>query len=123
LKDQGKDRIPPKRLVELQENIKEFYKVDEVSQELLQEAASLDPNVLNDSYAPHGKKVVDFFVENEGLISLEKLWRQNFLDKMKPKFLPPLWSVDHQKQRLDIRAQEKRITPSDYTLANGKFSE
>jgi hypothetical protein len=59
--------------------------------------------VLNESYAPHGQKVVEYFVENEGIIPLEKLWRENFLEKMKPKFLPPLWSVDHQKQRLDTR--------------------
>ena len=47
------------------------------------------------------------------------VWRQHFLDKMAPKFLPPLWSVDHQKQRLDIRAMENRIDPADYSIANG----
>jgi hypothetical protein len=60
-------------------------------------------SVLNETYVPHGKKVVDYYVDHEGIIPLERLWRQNFLDKMQPKFLPPLWSVDHQKLRLDIR--------------------
>ena len=119
LKDQKKNQIPADRLAELKKCVKEFFKVEELNPDLLQEAADLGPNMLSDSYVPHGRKVVDFFVVNGGLISLEKLWRQNFLDKMVPKFLPPLWSVDHQKERLDIRASENRIDPVDYSIANG----
>ena len=32
----------------------------------------------------------------EGLCALERRWRKHFLDTMRPKFLPPLWSVEHQ---------------------------
>jgi hypothetical protein len=52
-------------------------------------------------------------------MSLERRWRKNFLDTMKPRFLPPLWSVDHQKERLDIRAAENRIDAEDYAKAMG----
>jgi len=119
LKDQGKNLIPAERLNELKKTVKDYFNVEELDPGLLQEAADLEANVLNDNYAPHGRKVVDYFVLNGGLILLEKVWRQHFLDKMAPKFLPPLWSVDHQKQRLDIRAMENRIDPADYSIANG----
>ena len=45
------------------------------------------------------------------------MWRKHFLDKMKPKFLPPLWSVDHQEERLGVKAAEKRIDMAQYKLA------
>lgn len=46
---------------------------------------------------PHGLKVVGAFAKRglRGLMDLERLWRQHFLSSMKPRFLPPLWSVDH----------------------------
>lgn len=31
----------------------------------------------------------------EGLMALERRWRQHFLSSMRPRHLPPLWSVDH----------------------------
>lgn len=74
---------------------------------------------MNDNYLPHGKKVSEHYANGPGVIALEKRWRQHFLKTMKPEFLPPLWSVDHQQERLDIRAQENRIETNDYNLANG----
>lgn len=63
---------------------------------------------------------MEHFKKEIGLISLEKRWRQHFLDTMSPKFLPPLWSVEHQKQRLEARRAENRIDPDDYVIARGK---
>ena len=31
-----------------------------------------------------------------GLLDLEVRWRKHFLSTMKPKHLPPLWSINHQ---------------------------
>lgn len=55
----------------------------------------------NPDYIPHGQRVVDYFTlkENGGLTVLERIWRQHFLDTMKPKYLPELWSVDHNVER------------------------
>lgn len=39
------------------------------------------------------KKVVEYFFERNALNELKTMWRQHFLDTMKPKYLPPLWSV------------------------------
>ena len=54
--------------------------------------------IPNENYSPHGKVVVQHYIERsgEGLCALERRWRKHFLDTMRPKFLPPLWSVEHQ---------------------------
>ena len=54
----------------------------------------------NDEFAEHGLKVVQHVMENEGLLEFERVWRQHFLDTMKPAFLPSLWSVDHSHEEL-----------------------
>lgn len=74
---------------------------------------------MNDDYCPHGKKVVEHFMTGPGIISLEKRWRVHFLKTMSPKYLPKLWSVDHQQERLEIRNAENRIDKEDYALATG----
>ena len=48
------------------------------------------------------------------------MWRQHFLDQMKPQFLPQNWSVDHQENRLTVRQEENRIKVQDLELAHGK---
>lgn len=57
--------------------------------------------IFNESYVPHGLKVVQAYAESglPGLIELERRWRQHFLSSMQPKFLPPLWSVDHNHEK------------------------
>lgn len=53
--------------------------------------------IFNESYVPHGLKVVQAYAEHglRGLMELERCWRQHFLTSMKPRHLPPLWSVNH----------------------------
>ena len=36
----------------------------------------------------------------DGLVAFERLWRQHFLDSMKPNFLPKGWSVEHSHDQL-----------------------
>ncbi|XP_014203861.1 exonuclease 3'-5' domain-containing protein 2 [Copidosoma floridanum] len=69
----------------------------------------------------HGPKVVEYFKNRGGgLMELEKLWREHFLKTMKPKYLPELWSVSHNQERLNIRYDESRIEPKDAILAGIK---
>ncbi|KAI2654707.1 exonuclease 3 -5 domain-containing 2-like protein [Labeo rohita] len=53
--------------------------------------------IFNESYVPHGLKVVQAYAEHglRGLMELERCWRQHFLTSMQPRHLPPLWSVSH----------------------------
>lgn len=57
--------------------------------------------IFNESYVPHGLKVVQAFSERglRGLIELECRWRRHFLNSMQPSHLPPLWSIDHNHQK------------------------
>ena len=67
---------------------------------------------------PHGLKVVQYFQRKEGgLVELERMWREHFLLTMKPKYLPNLWSVRHNHERLTIRQSQNRIEPEDVKVA------
>ncbi|KAM9842465.1 exonuclease 3'-5' domain-containing protein 2 isoform 1-T2 [Aulostomus maculatus] len=92
--------LPEPRREELQTVIKNFLNVteeQELTEEALQQAASLETRIFNEAYVPHGLKVVRVHAELglRGLMDLERRWRQHFLTTMHPQHLPPLWSVDH----------------------------
>lgn len=79
---------------------------------------NLETKVMNENYEPHGLKVVNYFInKNGGILELEKMWRQHFLDTMKPQFLPALWSITHNHERLAKRAAEHRVKPADLEIA------
>ncbi|XP_072545554.1 exonuclease 3'-5' domain-containing protein 2 isoform X1 [Salminus brasiliensis] len=73
----------------------------EVTEEMLQTVANLETRIFNEHYVPHGLKVVRAYAEHglQGLIDLERRWRQHFLSSMQPSHLPPLWSVDHNHEK------------------------
>ncbi|XP_041810563.1 exonuclease 3'-5' domain-containing protein 2 isoform X2 [Chelmon rostratus] len=92
--------LPEQRREELQALIKDFLNLteeQELTNEALQQAASLETRIFNKAYVPHGLKVVQAHAEQglQGLMDLERRWRQHFLNTMQPRHLPPLWSVDH----------------------------
>lgn len=94
----NKDKIPEKRVLELEETVKNFYGVTELTDDILKTAMDLDIRVYNQDYSPHGKKVVKYMVKHGGLYEFERRWRQHFLDTMNPKFMPDLWSVEHRNE-------------------------
>ncbi|KAM6969201.1 exonuclease 3'-5' domain-containing protein 2 isoform 2-T2 [Tautogolabrus adspersus] len=94
------DGLPEQRRDELQALIKSFLNVneeEELTDDVLQQAAGLETRIFNEAYVPHGLKVVQAQAEQglQGLMELERRWRQHFLTTMQPRHLPPLWSVDH----------------------------
>ncbi|XP_054017564.1 exonuclease 3'-5' domain-containing protein 2 isoform X2 [Dryobates pubescens] len=96
------DSLPEPRRTELLQCIKEFFNTEAVTPEMLQEAAGLETRIFNESYMPHGLKVVQCFAKGglRSLMQLERRWRQHFLDSMQPKHLPEQWSVDHNHMKL-----------------------
>ncbi|KAM6202086.1 exonuclease 3'-5' domain-containing protein 2 [Rhynchocyon petersi] len=96
------ESLPAQRKEELLQTLREFYNTDTITDEILQEAASLEPRIFNENYIPHGLKVVQCLSEGglRSLMRLESRWRQHFLDTMQPKHLPQQWSVDHNHQKL-----------------------
>ncbi|NWU90450.1 EXD2 protein, partial [Upupa epops] len=96
------DSLPEPRRAELLQSIKTFFNTEAVTPEMLQEAADLETRICNESYMPHGLKVVQCFAQGglRSLMQLERRWRQHFLDSMRPKHLPEQWSVDHNHTKL-----------------------
>ncbi|XP_054651704.1 exonuclease 3'-5' domain-containing protein 2 [Dunckerocampus dactyliophorus] len=97
--------LPERRREELQTTIKSFFGVSSECQltgEELQQAAGLETRIFNEAYVPHGLKVVQAHTGRglRGLMELERRWRQHFLNTMRPKHLPPLWSVHHNHGKL-----------------------
>ncbi|XP_035465688.2 exonuclease 3'-5' domain-containing protein 2 isoform X1 [Scophthalmus maximus] len=94
------DGLPERRREELQALIRGFLNAkegQELTSEALQHAAGLETRIFNEAYVPHGLKLVQAHAERglRGLMDLERRWRQHFLTAMRPRHLPPLWSVDH----------------------------
>ncbi|XP_056333111.1 exonuclease 3'-5' domain-containing protein 2 isoform X1 [Danio aesculapii] len=92
------DGMPTARKEELLSLIQScFCNGQQVTQEVLQDAAALETRISNESYVPHGLKVVQAYAEQglRGLMELECRWRQHFLTSMQPRHLPPLWCVNH----------------------------
>uniref|UniRef100_A0A8D0G736 Exonuclease 3'-5' domain-containing protein 2 n=1 Tax=Sphenodon punctatus TaxID=8508 RepID=A0A8D0G736_SPHPU len=96
------DSLPEARREELLQGIKDFFETDMVTLDMLQEAAGLETRICNESYMPHGLKVVQGFAKGGlwSLMQLERRWRQHFLDTMQPKHLPKRWSVNHNHEKL-----------------------
>ncbi|XP_030070308.1 exonuclease 3'-5' domain-containing protein 2 [Microcaecilia unicolor] len=96
------ESLPHQRKEELLEVIRTFYGTTTVTTEILQEAATMETRIFNESYIPHGLKVVQCYAKGglRSLMQLEKRWRQHFLDSMQPSYLPQRWSVDHNHSKL-----------------------
>jgi len=89
--------IPAARRVELQRVVAAHFGVPDAvpSAAQLAEAGALDPRKPATEWAPHAERVVAALGEgSEAIQRFVQGWRQHFLDKMQPRYLPPYWSVD-----------------------------
>ncbi|CAH0722959.1 unnamed protein product, partial [Brenthis ino] len=112
-----KHALPEARRQHLENILLQHYpQFDEVTEELLQDAVNIQVLYENTDYEPHGQKVVCYYLENEGLLKLEELWREHFLDSMCPKYMPELWSVKHNEERMRVRLSEGRLSEQDTKL-------
>ncbi|XP_057342216.1 exonuclease 3'-5' domain-containing protein 2 [Microplitis mediator] len=123
----GKYKIPSQRRKQLQARILEYSGHDKITPQvlnfvedkLIREVPSL---AFYEDKPNHGLKVVEHFVRSgKGLVELERLWRQHFVTTMRPKYLPKLWSIDHNHIRLEMRASQNRIQPEDAIVAGLRY--
>lgn len=98
----NRDNIPTKKVSEMEKLVKDFYKVDDILSEHLQDAANMDINFLNEGFQVHGQRIYELY-EKIGLVKLEQRWRQHFLDSMKPQYMPECWSVKHNVYKLGLK--------------------
>jgi hypothetical protein len=109
-------KIPKKRIEELTKVVQDAYPNDEITDEFLYDILSQRQPTAEHNPS-HAYLVVEYYKSNEGLIALEKMYRQHFLDTMQPEHMPKLWDVNHNANRLAIRAVENRITSEDLKFA------
>lgn len=111
------DNIPEQRKNELRKLLENAYPGQEINEEFAQNLLTTEKTRFISSTKSHGELVVNRYKETEGLVKLETLWRCHFLDSMKPKFMPCLWDVNHNGNKLKIRADEGRVDISDLKIA------
>lgn len=93
------EKLPEQRKLELEAIVEKHYGV--VTDDILREAANLDVKEANKHFTGlHGERVVRAVSADGQLADFARLWRQRFLDKMKPRYLPPMWSVDHNLHKI-----------------------
>jgi hypothetical protein len=110
--------------------------VQEVAAELLQQAAQVDPKTEEAGWVPHALRVVQQLQvggrlgcaaaqvgangpahtcpfnlprHTQGQAAIEEFvrgWRLHFLETMRPRFLPPFWSVDSRVANSDAPGEE-----------------
>ncbi|CAL4069078.1 unnamed protein product, partial [Meganyctiphanes norvegica] len=102
--------IPPERVVELENIIKEYFKVDIFTDDLIERAANMDVKVYNSDYDPHGLKVYKAY-EKSGVMKFETMWREHFLTTMQPKHMPDCWSTTHNEFKMRLKV--KRLPVED----------
>ena len=115
------NQLPDKRKKELKDELSELYPGQEISEEFLQSLVDQEcsPSGIKRS---HGELVCEKFKNDDGLVALEKVWREHFLKSMEPKFMPELWNLDHNVNRLTQRAIEGRIEQEDLNASGVKVT-
>ncbi|KAH8294988.1 hypothetical protein KR018_004907 [Drosophila ironensis] len=113
------DKIPAAKVAAMQQTLLDFFtEYPTVTEDLLRQAADVDYRVENANYCQHGERVVQRYRDQfGGLVELERIWREHFLHTMQPQFLPKLWSVNHNADRLEVRASEGRVDKADLLVA------
>ncbi|XP_048004683.1 exonuclease 3'-5' domain-containing protein 2 isoform X2 [Leguminivora glycinivorella] len=107
--------LPEARRRALEAQLLQHYpQCEQITQQLLEEAAATAPEVVMKTEEEcHGLKVVEYHLKHEGLLRLEESWREHFLTTMEPKYMPELWSIKHNEERLRIKLDEGRLSQKD----------
>jgi len=88
-------KIPESRRRELVDEIIQVYQLtSEPTEDFLQDLATRP--MLQDY---PGEVVVNYYSQNGRTVyDLQQLWRQHFIDSMRPRFLPKHWSVHYRNR-------------------------
>jgi hypothetical protein len=103
LKNHG-DKIPKERVESYKEKIRTYTGRKNVTQKIIE-------NLIQISYdeakkmKSHGEIVVEkLMLEGPGAMqAFVEMWRQHFVDTMKPKYMPKHWSIKRPASRLDVK--------------------
>lgn len=94
-------KIPVKRRNELEEVVRSYHNINVLSEELLKKTVEINVKVENRNFQGlHGERVVRSVISEGKLPEFVRLWRRHFLEYMQPKYLPAMWSVDHNLHKI-----------------------
>lgn len=113
-------KMPETDRTRLTDQIKEFYPDQEITEALLTELSLLDTKSRAGDNSGHAQAVTEYFrdtPESGGLLDLERMWREHFLETMKPRFLPDHWSVAYNANRLETRVGSGRLDENELIAA------
>ena len=100
------DKLPLQRHQQLSQIVQDHFNAFHLTPEMITEAATMETRRENSNFVSHGQEVVKKVREEGKLLEFEKKWRQHFLDTMRPRYLPPLWSVDHRHDGLKEKLED-----------------
>lgn len=78
------EKIPSERMNELRDEIKEYYNIDNLTKCKLIELSKIKPHIIK----PHGEKIMEETKHEKFM----EMWREHFVEIMKPKYLPNNWN-------------------------------
>ncbi|CAG5086999.1 Oidioi.mRNA.OKI2018_I69.PAR.g11433.t1.cds [Oikopleura dioica] len=111
----SRNKLPEKRVKELESIIMKFFGAEEWNSELEQKASDLPVLAGNESdaqnFVQHGEKVVTSLMESGGIEEVKNFeveWRQHFLDVMDPQFMPEGWNIYHNHERIEEKLDRER---------------
>ncbi|KAJ8733713.1 hypothetical protein PYW07_014264 [Mythimna separata] len=103
-------KLPEARRKELEHSLlQQFPDQDAITEEFLEKVVQTKLVLENSEFESHGDKVVDYFFKHGGLLRLEELWREHFLNSMEPRHMPALWSVKHTEEKLLVKWNDGRV--------------
>lgn len=82
-------KIPQEKVELMFAEFKQYLNKSIITDSDIEYLISLKP-IADDKVANHGKIVLDAFGDLQGFV---EMWREHFLDTMKPKFMPDGWDV------------------------------
>lgn len=88
------EKMPPARREALTDKLRVYYNQDEITREDMLKATKLNPMAPTAEFIPFGKYVVEQYAND--MLGFMIMWRQHFVDHMKPQYLPEFWDVHHQ---------------------------
>lgn len=88
----GKHILPHDRRKVLEDLVLQYYKVEEMNDTLLEEGLKLSVMEKGDGFMYHGEKCVSKMNIDE-IVEFVKMWRRNYLEHVKPKFLSLNWNI------------------------------
>ena len=83
-----------------------YFNTPDLTEEMISQAVTMETRKENSNFVSHGQEVVRKVREEGKLLEFEKMWREHFIDSMRPQYLPSLWSVDHRHEGLKGKLEE-----------------